>query len=139
MAGLRVGYTIAHPDVLRQIVKVRGPFDVNALACAAVLAQLSRVSDMKSYVEEQMTVTKPAVVKFLDEMGVSVWPGAANFLLVQPPDCDEAIAGLRSAGILVRRMSHPSLAGRFRMNLGSPDEMRSFMDVFRSLILKRGG
>jgi len=139
MAGLRLGYVVAHPDVVAELVKIRNPFDVNALAQVAALAQLERLDEMRAAVTEMMERTKPALVEFFTRHRVPVWPGAANFLLVRPGDCDETIRRLREAGILVRRMSAPALAGMFRMNLGSPAEMDRFMDVYRTLLPAPGG
>lgn len=134
MAGLRLGYVLANPDVAAELFKIRNPFDVNALAVVAALAQLDRVDEMRASVDETMRRTKPELVEFFARHRVPVWPGAANFLLVRPADCDGTIRGLREAGILVRRMTAPALAGSFRMNLGSPAEMAKFMDVYRTLL-----
>ncbi|WP_422774077.1 pyridoxal phosphate-dependent aminotransferase [Plantactinospora sp. WMMC1484] len=139
MAGLRLGYVLARPEVVDQLVKIRNPFDVNALAVVAALAQLERVDEMRASVAETMHRTKPAVLDFFREHGVPVWPGAANFLLVRPGGCAETMDRLRAAGILVRRMTPPALAGTFRMNLGTPAEMTTFMDVYRELLPAPGG
>ncbi|WP_436521942.1 pyridoxal phosphate-dependent aminotransferase [Actinoplanes sp. HUAS TT8] len=134
MAGLRVGYVIARPEVVQQLVKVRGPFDINTLAAVAATAQLDHPDEMRAYVAEQMTVVKPAVCDFLRGHGVEFWPGAANFVLIRPPDCDRVIDDLRSAGILVRRQKSPLLAGSFRASLGTRAEMNTFIDVFQKLV-----
>lgn len=139
MAGLRLGYVVAHPEVVGELVKIRNPFDVNALAVVAALAQLDRLDEMRVSVAELMGCVKPSLVEFFARHRVPVRPGAANFLLVRPDDCDATIRGLREAGILVRRMSAPVLAGMFRMNLGSPAEMATFMDVYRKLLPAPGG
>jgi len=139
MAGLRLGYVVARPEIVDELVKIRNPFDVNSLAVVAALAQLDRLDEMRASVAELMGRTKPAVVDFFHRYGVPVWPGAANFLLVRPPGCDETMRGLRAAGILVRRMTAPALAGMFRMNLGTPEEMATFMSVYRYLPPAAGG
>ncbi|MGI5148635.1 pyridoxal phosphate-dependent aminotransferase [Plantactinospora sp. CA-294935] len=139
MAGLRLGYVLARPEVIDQLVKIRNPFDVNSLAVVAALTQLSRVDEMRASVAETMGRTKPMVLEFFREHAVPVWPGAANFLLVRPARCDETVARLRAAGILVRRMTQPALAGMFRMNLGTPAEMATFMKVYRELLPVLGG
>lgn len=139
MAGLRLGYVVARPEVVDQLVKIRNPFDVNSLAVVAGLTQLGRLDEMRASVAEMMGRTKPAVVGFFRRNGVPVWPGAANFLLVRPPVCAETVDRLRAAGILVRRMTPPPLAGMFRMNLGTPDEMATFLDVYRDLPPALGG
>ncbi|MEU8285864.1 aminotransferase class I/II-fold pyridoxal phosphate-dependent enzyme [Micromonospora sp. NPDC048905] len=134
MAGLRLGYVVAVPEVVEQLVKLRNPFDVNSLAVVAGLAQLARLREMRSMVDEMMGDTKPEVVGFFRDQGVVVHPGAANFLLVRPRCPEETVAALRAAGILVRTMTHPLLAGMFRMNLGTHQEMTKLMNVYRGVL-----
>lgn len=135
MAGLRLGYVIAHPDMAAQLVKLRNPFDVNELAVLAAGIQLDDLDAMRTHVDRVMTVAKPMTLDFFGTHGVPVHPGAANFMLVRPADVAQAIASLREAGILVRSMSAPALAGTFRMSVGTPDEMRRFFDVYATRVL----
>lgn len=132
MAGLRLGYVIANPDVLTQVRKLQNPFDVNQLAVIAGLAQLRRREKVLEDARHAIEQVKRFVVESLLEEKVELWPGSANFVLVRPPDCARAVAYLRNGGILVRSMSAPALQGTFRVSLGTMHEMQRFIDVFRS-------
>ncbi|MBH0778967.1 pyridoxal phosphate-dependent aminotransferase [Nocardia bovistercoris] len=134
MAGLRLGYVVAAPEIIGHLRKLQNPFDVNQLAIVAGAAQLARVEEMEREVAHAVRVVKPYVVRALTEIGVPVWPGSANFLLVRPDDCAAAVAYLHDAGILVRSMSAPGLRGLFRVSLGSLEEMRKFVEVFRTYV-----
>lgn len=136
MAGLRLGYVIADPEIIGHLRKLQNPFDVNQLAIVAGTAQLARVDEAMREVREAVEVVKPYVVGSLTELGVEVSAGAANFLLVRPDDCASAVGYLRDAGILVRSMSAPALRGLFRVSLGSSDEMRRFVEVFGAYVGK---
>jgi histidinol-phosphate aminotransferase len=134
MAGLRLGYVVANPDVVNELAKLRNPFDINALAAVAGRVQLSRPDEMRAYVRQLTTVVKPATVDFFRQRGVPIWPGAANFVVVRPLDADATITALRDAGILVRRMGGPLLTGTLRMSIGTSDEMTHVLDVFESIM-----
>jgi histidinol-phosphate aminotransferase len=134
MAGLRLGYVVADPAVIGQLGKIRNPFDINTLAAVAGQAQLGALSEVAAYVREVMTVVKPMTVEFFQRHRIPIWPGAANFVLVRPDDCDAVIAALRAAGILVRRMVAAGLTGTFRMSLGTRAEMAEVLDVYAGLL-----
>lgn len=133
MAGLRLGYVVANPLVIEQLAKIRNPFDVNALAVVAARAQLAHLDEVHAYVKEVMAVVKPAVVDFFAQRGITVWPGAANFVLVRPFDCQAVVSELRAAGVLVRPITATPLAGTFRMSMGTRAEMARVLDVLDGL------
>lgn len=134
LAGLRVGYLVAHPTVAVQLKKLRNPFDVNELALVAAGVQLGRLHEMHAHVAEIMGRAKPLVLDFFERASVPVFSGAANFVLVKPERCAEAIAYLRDSGILVRSMSASMLAGRFRMSIGTVSEMTEFVRVYEAYL-----
>ncbi|GAA2021973.1 histidinol-phosphate transaminase [Catenulispora yoronensis] len=130
MAGLRFGYVIAAPEIIKQLAKIRNPFDVNSLAVTAAIAQLQAIDEVRRYVDETMQSVKPDVVRFLTDRGLTFVDGAANFLLVRPRNSAAAVRHLGDAGVLVRSMSQPPLNGTFRVSMGTRDEMDRFRDVF---------
>lgn len=135
MAGLRLGYVVAHSDIAFEITKLRNPFDVNELAVVAAATQLAHMEPVREHVASIMDKAKPMTLDFFAAHGVPVVAGAANFMLVRPDDTTQAIDALRAAGILVRSMSAPSLAGMFRMSVGTPDEMRTFVDAYATHVM----
>ncbi|WP_329033045.1 histidinol-phosphate aminotransferase family protein [Streptomyces sp. NBC_01725] len=126
MAGLRLGYVVADPEVIGELIKIRNPFDVNTLAIVAGSAQLQRIDQVQAFANEVIDRIKPAAVAHLTGIGVPVVAGAANFILVKPRRCGEAVRHLRESGILVRSMSAKQLAGMFRVTVGTQDEMARF-------------
>lgn len=136
MAGLRLGYLVAAPPVIEQIAKLRNPFDVNELAVVAAEAQLADLDPMRRNVEEIVRESKPIVVHFCERMEIPVWPGKANFVLVKPPNCSDAVEFLRDRGILVRSMSALPLRGMIRVSMGTPAEMTRFTQVFEDYVRK---
>jgi histidinol-phosphate aminotransferase len=134
MAGLRLGYVVGSPPVVAEIAKLRNPFDVNELAVAAAEAQLADPYPMRRYVRDIVEKSRPMVAGFFNSMGIPVWPGAANFVLVKPPRCPEVVQFLCEHGVLVRSMGPGLLEGMFRMSLGSPAEMAQFIGIYEAYL-----
>jgi histidinol-phosphate aminotransferase len=131
MAGLRLGYIAAQPELIGHFQKIRGPFDVNSLAIAAASAQIDHPEESLARVAEITGRSKPLVERFFRSYGVKFHPGAASFLLVESPRRDEIVEYMKVNRILVRPMYAEPLRCMFRMSLGTADEMRQFVEVFR--------
>jgi histidinol-phosphate aminotransferase len=137
MAGLRLGYIIANPDIISQFYKIRGPFDVNSCALTAAGAQLDFDREWKRFVNETMTVSKPYLETFFKKNNVSYYPGAANFMLVQPADRNNAVDYLKKNGILVRPMTAPCIENTFRMNIGTLEQTKHFAHIYKRYIIEK--
>jgi histidinol-phosphate aminotransferase len=128
MAGLRLGYMFAHPDIISQFYKIRAPFDVNSCAIVAAEAQLENPSAWKKYVNEVMTQSKPLLEKFLQEHNINYYPGAANFMLVKPKNRDASVNYLKQQGILVRPMIARGIEDTFRVTIGTVKDTERFIN-----------
>ena len=129
LPSLRLGYVIARPEFILELQKIRGPYDVNAVAVTAAREQLKHPEHWKKMVRHLMDECKPEIEKYFDEKQVKYYASNANFMLVQPPDVQHAYKFLRENKILVRPMRWP-IAHTFRMSLRMMPEMKHFMDVF---------
>ena len=129
LPSLRLGYVIASPDYIIELQKIRGPYDVNIVAVLAAREQLKIPEHWQKIVSHLMDESKPAVEKYFDEMQVRYFPSKANFMLVEPPDVQQAYNFLMENKILVRPMRAP-IAHTFRLSLRMMPEMRHFMEVF---------
>jgi histidinol-phosphate aminotransferase len=134
MAGLRLGYIIANSEIISQLYKIRGPFDVNSCAIAAAQSQLDSPGIWKAYIKEIMTRSKPFLENFFEEKKVRYYPGAAHFMLVQPQNRDQAVSYLKDHGILVRPMFAPLIEKTFRMCVGSMEQTKKFATVYEKYL-----
>jgi histidinol-phosphate aminotransferase len=134
MAGLRLGYIIANPEIISQIYKIRGPFDVNSCAIVAAQSQLDSPGAWKAYIKEIMTRSKPFLENFFEEKKVRYYPGAAHFMLVQPQNRDHAVSYLKDHGILVRPMFAPLIQKTFRMCVGSMEQTQKFVTFYEKYL-----
>ncbi|MDH4249327.1 MAG: histidinol-phosphate aminotransferase family protein [Deltaproteobacteria bacterium] len=135
LAGLRLGYAISNPGFIRELEKIRIPYDVNSLAVVAAEAALDDPAPWRGYVAEVMLKAKPSVERFLKEHGVFFVPSQTNFLLIRPDSAAEACQFLESHGILVRPQKKP-IADMFRMSIGTMPDMQRFMQVFSTYLTR---
>lgn len=136
LAGLRVGYLVAHPRVASELLKARLPFMVDRFAEATALAVLRRpglVRERAAFIKAQCG----ALQKALGTMsGVEIVPSQANFVLFRTPvEPRELIDRLARRGVLVRSMgSYPELADYVRVNAGTLDENQAFLAALKSAL-----
>ncbi len=137
MAGLRLGYVLAHESVITELYKIRGPFDVNTCALVAATAQLESPTDWQQYAQTVMTVSKPLLEAFFDQQSIAYYPSASNFMLVRPDDRDAAVQYLKQHGILVRPMVAAAIDQTFRLSIGLPEEMQQFTQCYLDYLNSR--
>ncbi|MGN7611020.1 pyridoxal phosphate-dependent aminotransferase [Magnetococcales bacterium HHB-1] len=130
MAGLRLGYILAHPDLIAEFYKIRCPFDVNTCALYAASAQIDENTHWKTYVNEVISLSKPIIEEYFTKKGVPFIPGSANFMLVKPSNRDFAVNHLKKHRILARPMFAPMIDDMFRLSIGTINQMKTFIDVF---------
>ena len=130
--ALRLGYVVAKEEFINELLKIRGPYDVNMAAIVAARALLQDPQPWKELVRHLMKEVKPTLENFFQENEIKFYPGEANFMLVEPKGgAGLAVNYLKDQGILVRPM-RPPLEKCFRINMRSIGETEKFMSVFKS-------
>jgi histidinol-phosphate aminotransferase len=130
--SLRLGYVVAREEFINDLLKIRGPYDVNMAAVVAAQALLADQEPWQELVQHLMQEVKPQLESFLREQGVKFYPGEANFLLLEPKGgAPAAVNYLKEHGILVRAM-RPPLENCFRLNLRRRSETEEFFGVLKS-------
>jgi histidinol-phosphate aminotransferase len=118
LAGLRLGYALAAPDLVPYLQVVQEPFNVNRPALVAGAASLGRPAE----VDERRRATVAArdhLAEALRSAGLDPLPSEANFLLVEHGADDAGLAdGLIRRGVLVRAGSELGLPGWARITVG---------------------
>lgn len=130
LAGLRVGYGIASPDVVGEIMKARGPYKVNALAERAAIAVLQ--NDQR-WVADRVADVVANRVRFRQKLaqgGIASLPSDANFVLIPVRDCAATSRQLRRLGVGVRELpSLPGIGDALRVGIGPWDLMERCLDA----------
>jgi histidinol-phosphate aminotransferase len=127
LAGLRLGYAVAHPELAPFIDVVQEPFNVNRAALAAGRACLAHPERIEARRRESAEA-RTLLGELLAEAGMESQPSQANFLLVDVGVDDARLADeLVPRGFLVRPGSEFGLDGYVRVTVGPPELMRRFV------------
>jgi histidinol-phosphate aminotransferase len=122
LAGLRVGYALAHPEFVAVMERLRESFNVNGVGLAAAAAALADQQHVAS-VRERNAAERESLAAVLCERGHFVHPSQTNFLLVEFGERAAAIEhALIVRGVVLRPMAGYGLADCLRITVGTPDE-----------------
>lgn len=136
LAGLRIGYIIANPLYISEMLKVRGPYDVNQLAYIAASAEIAETTEVKKYTKEVMQVAKPLVEKFFKQNNITFYPSAGNFILFKPNNSAAVANILRRNGVAVRPQDKPNIENTLRLTIGTSAQMKIFINIYKNKVLE---
>jgi histidinol-phosphate aminotransferase len=133
-AGVRVGYLLAHPSVIEAMMLVRLPYHLSTLTQGAALVALDFKDELLSGVA-QLRVQRDLVAVSLREMGLSVLPSQANFLLFSgfQSSSQQLWQEMLDRGILIRDVG---LSGYLRTTIGTGAENEKFLHALRECLAK---
>ena len=136
LAGLRLGYLMAHPAVIAELEKPHLPFLVDRLSESAGLAMLERDDVVAERVRTLSAEREKVLAALAGRPEVETVPSAANFFIMRTPLAPpELIPALLAEGVRVRDVSaYPALAGWVRVSVGLPAENRAFLDALNRIL-----
>ncbi|MFH1180875.1 MAG: aminotransferase class I/II-fold pyridoxal phosphate-dependent enzyme [bacterium] len=134
LVASRAGYVISKEENIQELLKIRGPYDVNMFAKTAILAALSDVDYMQAYIKEVMEISKPKLEQFLKEKGIFFYPSWANYLLLALENPKEIIEKLKSKGILVRPKSASDGKDAVRVSVGALKDTEKFVKALKEVL-----
>lgn len=120
LAGLRIGYAVAAPAVLRPLSVALTPWGVNHLAQEAALAVLGCAGAFEDAIDA-MWAERARLIEGIEARGLTVLQGEAPFFLVVVADATAARAALLAENILVRDCTSLGLPRRIRISPRTPD------------------
>ena len=133
LAGIRVGYALAHPEIIGLLDRVRDSYNVNRLSQAAALAALGDTAYYSSVVERIKATRDRGVRDLTARRGWFTYESQANFIFTEPKNArgESGPAVAKSAydflfahRVLVRHFpSHALTAPFLRITVGTDDEM----------------
>lgn len=137
LAGLRVGYAVAAPEMIGYLHKIRQPFNVNSIAQTAAAAA---VTDRFFLWRTKLLVStgRRFFYKRLKKLGISFLPSQANFVLMNVGrDANEVFQALLKHGMIIRSMKAYGLGTWIRVTIGRRSENAQFFRLLKNY-LKRG-
>ena len=133
LAGLRIGYGLAAPDVTKILQKARQPFNANAMAQSAALAALEDTDHV-----QKTRAMNDAGLKFYAEAfgqrGLEYVSSVANFVLVKVGDGDAVFQGMLEKGVIVRAMRGYKLPEWVRISVGTQVENECCIEVLDEVL-----
>jgi len=135
LAGLRFGYAVAQPEVICEMMKVKDSYNCDAVAVAAASAAICDQEYAKQ-AWEQIRSERQRLTSELQQLGWSVLPSQANFILASVPTGRgrDAYLKLKHQGILVRYFDKPGLSDKIRITVGRVEENNALLGGIRSLL-----
>lgn len=135
MGGLRVGYCLAAPELIREFNKAKMPYSLNYFSMTAAEVALENLHLLQPLVEKIQHERNRLFSELQKIKGLNPIPSAANFFVVRtaiPPR--DVFQVLCEAGILIRDVSKaPMLSDYVRISVGTPEENNLLLATLRKL------
>ena len=128
LAGLRVGYAIAHEQITDMMNRVRQPFNVNSVAQAAAVAALH---DM-DFVQQTYELNQRGMLQIiagLNKLGLSYIPSFGNFICFRIGGATAMYRRLLELGVIVRPVANYDMADYLRVSIGLESENEKFLSA----------
>ena len=135
LAGLRVGYGFAHPDVAEVMNRVRQPFNVNHLAMVAACAALQD----DAFIEKSRAVNAAGLVQLtggFERLGLEYIPAHGNFITVRVGDAARIYDSLLREGVIVRPIAGYGMPEHLRVTVGLPEHNVRFLAALERALRK---
>ena len=135
MAGMRIGYAVSNPELVRCLNDVKYSFNSYTMSRAAMVCGAAAVKD-RDYLEEtvrKIKETRERTKKELAELGFEFTDSKANFLFARHPEYDAGrlFEELKKAHIYVRHWKDEKISQYLRITIGTDEEMDELFDFLR--------
>jgi histidinol-phosphate aminotransferase len=131
MAGLRLGYAIAHPQTIRKIAEWDATGSINVLALAAGHASLTQDASVWTTESKRNNEARAYTMKWFADRGFKPTDSQTNFLFVNVKrPAKEFRDACRAEGVLVARDFPPFEKTHCRISIGTMEEMKKATEVF---------
>ena len=130
LAGLRAGFLIADEGIIKEVNKVRLPFNVNSLSQAIAVEALKDRKALQNQIKSIISERERLFNELSKMEGIKPYPTEANFILFRVKDPDRIYRALLKKGVLVRNMKGV-VNGCLRVTVGTPEENRIFLKALK--------
>ena len=136
LAGLRVGYGMMSPRLVRHVIDIKSPYNLSVTSEAALIASLKEAPSLMEEVG-RIVAERARMFDLLSGIeGVTPWPSAGNFVLCQfaPGRAGEVYDALAARGVFVRRFGSERLCDHFRISVGTPEQTDRLIEALREVV-----
>jgi histidinol-phosphate aminotransferase len=139
LAGLRIGYGMARPEIIAALHQVREPFNVNMLAQEAALASLED-ADQVPRARAANAAGRRFLAERLAALGLACVPSQANFVLVNlGREARDVCSVLLRRGVIVRSDPLWELPAHVRVTVGTPEQNDRFLRELAAVLGVKAG
>jgi histidinol-phosphate aminotransferase len=139
LASLRLGYALADSIIVKEMNKVKLPFNTNYLAQIAAISSITHRRKIFEQNEKIISERKRLSIELAKFKGITVLPSDANFLFIKFEDKAMTLKflwDLKELKILIRHFSKPNLYNYLRVTIGTPNENNKFLSAFTQIAKK---
>jgi histidinol-phosphate aminotransferase len=134
LAGLRAGYGIAKPDIIKYLNLTKLPFNVNRLAQAAAAA----AAGDEGFAQKSRAMNslgKKYLYSALDEMKVKYVKTEANFIFIDVGrNCDKVFMELMRQGVIIRPLASFGFGEAIRVTVGTEEQNKRFVAALKKVV-----
>jgi histidinol-phosphate aminotransferase len=135
LAGLRLGYGIAHPDLIAALEKIRQPFNINSIAQAGALAALDDTTHVQN-TRKNNAEGRNLLAEALAQLGLETIPSSANFILARVGDGLGVFNELQKRGVIVRPLGGYQMPEWIRISVGTRQENDRCLAALKDILKK---
>lgn len=140
MAGMRIGFAIGHPDLIKAMNDVKYSFNSYTMNQTSLAIGAAAVADDAYFREcvDRIKATRERTARELKALGFTFREPSANFIFASHPQIDakDLFAALREADIYVRYFDKPRINQYLRITIGTDEQMDKLLAFLKEYINK---
>ncbi|MFX1401262.1 MAG: histidinol-phosphate transaminase [Promethearchaeota archaeon] len=139
VASMRIGYALADPKIIKEMNRVKLPYNTSALAQITALSCIKHRNKIFKQNQEIIAERKRLTEELNKFNGIDVLPSDANFIFIKFDDKSTTLKflwDLKELKILVRHFSQPGLYNYLRITIGTEDQNLKFLSAFQEIAKK---
>lgn len=131
LASHRVGYAIAHPELIAALEKIRLPYNLPSFSQAAAMVALAHRQELLASVSQMLGEREQLIANLAQYPAIKVWPSAANFIFLRLTNGGEKELAqqLKAQGTLIRHTG-----GGLRLTVGTSEENKRSRDRLQATL-----
>lgn len=135
LAGMRFGFAVADPEVIRHLYKVKDSYNCDALSLVAATAAIEDREYFRT-IRSRIIATRTRMEKALTELGFLVCPSQANFVWCRRADraVKPIYEELKNRSILVRYMNYEGYGDGLRISVGTDEEIDRLLAELKAIL-----
>lgn len=138
MAGLRIGYAIGNPKLIKYLSDVKYSFNSYTMNMPSIILGVESIADDDYFKNTVAKVidTREWFKAEIKKLGFTCPPSAANFLFIthESIPAKKIFEKAREAKIIVRYFNKPRIDNYLRVTIGTREEMESFLSFLNKLV-----